>query len=336
MMEHILTHPLSIDGVCDGLNGGSNSGMCSKAKLVSPPPPPPITPTCNNNGIQDNGETGVDCGSGNCPTCPQQCRECNSCNVCITGTIQSGGTCSVIPPSDPSNLGNSCGSCGGTIQCNGACSVSTPSNYGNSCDSPANSCSQTNSGTIQCDGSCSETTAPPNPPNYRQLCNSPSNNCGETFSGTVQCDGSCSETTAPPNRYPCQCVSNQGGSCGSCGGTIQCNGACSVSTPSNYGNSCDGPANSCGMTFSGTIQCDDSCSETTAPSESDCCTPPESCESCITCSGGISICESGTKVVGPPLCSPYSCNAPNPICPPVDGGWSDWGDCSCNLPTEIK
>lgn len=26
-------------------------------------------PSCNNNGIQDNGETGVDCGGGNCPAC---------------------------------------------------------------------------------------------------------------------------------------------------------------------------------------------------------------------------------------------------------------------------
>lgn len=28
---------------------------------------------CNNNGIQDNGETGVDCGGGGCPACPTVC-----------------------------------------------------------------------------------------------------------------------------------------------------------------------------------------------------------------------------------------------------------------------
>src|SRR6266700_7504271 len=40
-----------------------------------------------------------------------------------------------------------CGACGGTIRCDGSCSVSTPTNLGTSCGS----CS----GHIQCDGTCS-------------------------------------------------------------------------------------------------------------------------------------------------------------------------------------
>lgn len=48
---------------------------------------------------------------------------------------------------DTTNYGASCGSCGGTVQCGGQCSVATPGNLGQACG--------TCGGTWQCDGSCS-------------------------------------------------------------------------------------------------------------------------------------------------------------------------------------
>jgi hypothetical protein len=33
----------------------------------------------------------------------------------------------------PTNLGASCGSCGGVVTCSGGCSIATPANYGTSC-----------------------------------------------------------------------------------------------------------------------------------------------------------------------------------------------------------
>jgi len=44
-------------------------GSATSTITVTPPEEDDPTPTCNNNGIQDNGETGIDCGGGNCSAC---------------------------------------------------------------------------------------------------------------------------------------------------------------------------------------------------------------------------------------------------------------------------
>jgi hypothetical protein len=119
--------------------------------------------------------------------------------------------------------GAACGGCGGTIQCDGSCSVQTPANLGASCGSCG--------GTIQCDGTCSA----PTPANFGSTCGS----CGSS----IGCDGSCFNL-APPNY---------GSSCGSCGGTIQCDGTCSVPTPAGVGKCCDFPA------CTTTVGCDGQC-----------------------------------------------------------------------------
>lgn len=138
-------------------------------------------------------------GSGGC--FPNQGQACGSCG----GTVQCNGSCSVPTPS---NVNASCGSCGGHIQCNGACSVATPPGTGNSCGSCG--------GTLQCNGACSVAT----PWNLGAACGS----CG----GSIQCNGACSIAT--PSNY------NQ--SCGSCGGHIRCDGSCSIATPWNLGAPC--------------------------------------------------------------------------------------------------
>jgi hypothetical protein len=95
----------------------------------------------------------------------------------------------------PSNFGQSCGSCGGRIGCDGACTVGTPSNFGQSCGSCG--------GKIGCDEKCSVET----PSNFGQSCGS----CG----GKIGCDGKCSVTTPSDYGKPC-----------GCGGTVVCDGVC--------------------------------------------------------------------------------------------------------------
>ncbi len=111
-------------------------------------------------------------------------------------------------PSSASIAGQTCGSCGGIILCDGLCSVATPGNFGQACGSCG--------GKVQCDGSCSVAT----PGNLGQTCGL----CG----GSVLCDGSCSVAT--PVTF--------GQACGSCGGIILCDGSCSVATPVTFGQAC--------------------------------------------------------------------------------------------------
>lgn len=72
----------------------------------------------------DAGVPGADAAPPACaPLAPELARDCASCG----GSVACDGRCSVaLPP----NLGASCGSCGGTIDCRGGCSVATPSDYG--------------------------------------------------------------------------------------------------------------------------------------------------------------------------------------------------------------
>jgi|TARA_Y100000034_G_C6883259_1_gene405082 hypothetical protein len=69
------------------------------------------------------------------------------------------------------NQGQSCGSCGGKIQCDGSCSVSLPTNFGDSCSSGTGECRRT--GTIKCDGSCSASPGSPS----TEICDNKDNSC---------------------------------------------------------------------------------------------------------------------------------------------------------------
>lgn len=132
----------------------------------------------------------------------------------------------IVTPASPiacaANADTPCGSCGGTISCDGKCSKPTPPSFGQ----PCGNCG----GKTQCDGTCNAL----DPANFRQSCGS----CG----GTTLCDGSCSLPTP----------ANFGQSCGRCGGTYACNGACSVADPANLGQACG-----CG----GSWECNGGCSK---------------------------------------------------------------------------
>jgi len=151
-----------------------------------------------------------------CAEVPEATAGLASCDRCVPDGFGKASTMK-----GPANAGSSCGSCGGTVQCDGRCSFPAPASYGQSCGSCG--------GTVQCDGRCSVAT----PVDYGQSCGS----CG----GTVQCDASCSVGTP----------ADLGANCGSCSGKVQCDSSCSVATPADYGASCG-----CG----GTVQCGGSCS----------------------------------------------------------------------------
>jgi hypothetical protein len=69
------------------------------------------------------------------------------------------------------NYDRSCGSCGGKVKINGACSISTPSKLGNSCTVGKGICQKT--GTIQCDGKCSATPGS----SSAEVCDNLDNDC---------------------------------------------------------------------------------------------------------------------------------------------------------------
>lgn len=164
----------------------------------------------SHDGQDDAGAPPSDAGSA----CDAACSVPDSTDRRDGGTEQSdAGAC-------VADVGQPCGSCGGTLQCDGGCSVSTPASYGQNCGSCG--------GSVTCSGSCSINA----PSNYGMSCG----RCG----GSVACDGSCSVST--PTNY--------GESCGSCGGTVKCDGSCSVATPENY-------AEPCGC---GSITCSGTCS----------------------------------------------------------------------------
>lgn len=189
-----------------------------------------------------------------------------SCGKC-GGTVKCDGTCTIATPG---NYGTGCGSCGGTINCAGACTVATPGNYGAGCGSCG--------GVINCSGACTVNT----PANFGAGCGS----CG----GTINCSGACSVGT--PGNF--------GAGCGSCGGTVNCSGACSVGTPSNYGASCG----SCG----GKVNCSGTCSVST---------PTNYGQSCGAgyCTGGTFNCSGActqpaltyNEVGGSPFLESFSC-----------------------------
>jgi hypothetical protein len=87
---------------------------------------------------------------------------------------------SAVVDSCVESVGEGCGSCGGKITCEGACSITTPSDYGTGCGSCG--------GAITCAGTCSIAT----PSNYGHSCG-----CG----GTITCNSTCSSAISPTTWY---------------------------------------------------------------------------------------------------------------------------------------
>ena len=229
-------------------------------------------------------DAGCGCGARNVG---QPCGMCG-------GTITCDGSCSL---ETPPNHGQGCSTCGGTIQCGGACSAPNPPNLGLSCDSCG--------GTVKCDGTCSV----PNPPGYGQPCG--------RCNGVTKCDGTCS-VVEPPNL---------GAMCGACGGTVRCDGSCSADSPEPR------PCGRCG----GMVQCDGACSIPTPPNLE---APCGQCGGLVKCDGSCSVPTPGDlgqpcgRCGGRVLCG--GCSVPTP---------QNWGDScgrcggtiqcngSCSVPT---
>jgi streptogramin lyase len=139
-----------------------------------------------------SGCTSVLSQSPSCGACGSTCTaQTPNCSPDDAGTYACTSSCST-------QMGMSCGSCGGTTQCDGTCSVPTPINFGVGCGHCG--------GTINCAAACTV----PDPATYGSACG----HCG----GTINCASACS--VSDPANY--------GMPCGACGGQYQCNGSCSV------------------------------------------------------------------------------------------------------------
>lgn len=99
--------------ICQWSGWGSNSPQCSYTNPGA---------SCNNNGIQDNGETGVDCGGGSCGACGPSCTPNGSYTY---------GSCSVSCWGGTQDRYDSCGDYYDTVNTN--CNPTA-------CNTPSNNC----------------------------------------------------------------------------------------------------------------------------------------------------------------------------------------------------
>ena len=103
--------------------------------------------TCNNNGVLDNGETGIDCGGGDCPACTGSSTTCNNCDgaggcpfcICNYNNITDNGETGVDCG------GGGCPNCA-TCKCGGVCPKCSSCNYNGQMDG--------SEAGIDCGGNC--------------------------------------------------------------------------------------------------------------------------------------------------------------------------------------
>lgn len=256
---------------------------------------------CNNNGVQDGDETGVDCGGANCAVCQscgnnaqegteacdgsdldgQDCISrgyhggtlaCSSCNFDQSGCFTCGAYgCEAAQGEDCANCWQDCGACptpgclDGTVDPGEDCDLANLN--GQSCASLGYT-----GGTLACNNCSFDTsgcyTCPGNGCEASEDCSVCWQDCGACptpgcLDGTVDPGEDCDLTNL--NGQTCR-------SLGYPGGTLACSGGCSFDTSGC--NTCD--AASCGQYNPGwSCQCDSSCT-----TFGDCCS-----NKCATCGG---------------------------------------------------
>jgi hypothetical protein len=229
--------------VCDGIDNDCD-GMVDEGNVCSS--------SCTD-GIQNNGETGVDCGGPNCPPCSQG-QGCLSSNDCGPGLICQGGICVVVtcPPgmfdcdgqsfngcevdtqTDPQN----CGGCGmvcpqppnTVVTCtNGACSFFCSTGFGDCDNDMNNGCETFLSSNSNC-GACGVIC----PNGFTCQNGTCVQNCTDNDQdGFTTCNGDCNDSNAaikPSAQEICNGVDDDcDGQIDEGLGTITCGtGACQV------------------------------------------------------------------------------------------------------------
>ena len=123
---------------CNGMVDDDETGVdCGTMHACGACPASYCGAGCNNNGMVDNGETEVDCGGGGCPACAGGAVACNSNGMVDNGESGvdcGGGGCGACPPCNCNGIlddGETDVDCGTTV-C-GACPASTcgPGEYCN-------------------------------------------------------------------------------------------------------------------------------------------------------------------------------------------------------------
>ena len=379
---------------CDGLNGGSNSGVCSK-----------LIPSTPENGVCNNGvRNGCISGSSNdgaySDNSTHHIWRCDGLNG---GT--NSGNCSkeksCVPESTSVTCSGGCdyqtNNCGNSIYC-GSCPIDGGWSAWSSCSATA--CGQSGTQTRNCDSPAPQNGGANCVGPYSRTCTAPSHSvdggwsiwdpcsataCGVSGTQIRECNNpspACggADCSGPRSRSCTGSDSRDGG----WSGWSACSGnACSVGTQTR---SCNNPSPACGgatcpdpssrdcnipCTYSWKTGNWGSCSPTcgsgtqtrsvtcvndngvsvgnwlcsgTGPQTSQSCTNGPCCQEIGDCGSSADTCSSGSYHPHPPNTAtkilwtcrsiPYDGSICNPIkvsCSaniPVDGGWSAWSSCS--------
>jgi hypothetical protein len=262
------------------------SGVCSAGVCAQPPA------TCSD-GVQNEGETDIDCGGPHCPKCADG-KKCASASDCVSG-VCSGGVCAAPTCSDTvQNGGETDVDCGGP-NCP-KCADGKKCSTGTDCASGVCNggvCAQSCVGTISCGiGACArvvpcnETCVPGSP--SPEVCNGIDDNCnGQVDDGDIcppishgnySCSGGncvlafCDAGWADCNKDPADgCETDLSGSlnCGACGndcsnqaaghacvnGKCGCNNASDCSSTAWCNSGTCNPKKSSGATCSSNVEC---------------------------------------------------------------------------------
>ena len=151
-----------------------------------------VLPVCAPNGCGGGCPTG--CTGANDPDCIGQCLD----NTCATDTdceITPTPTPACNPNKDSVCNNNVCG--GGTIQCDGSCSIFAPPVLYGTAVCGTNACG---SGiTNNCTGACDSPAPPLVPDNIGDVCYSAANICDQIGTGAVGCGGCNAVPLLPPS-----------------------------------------------------------------------------------------------------------------------------------------
>ncbi len=340
---------------CEGLNGGNNSGMCSKAKSCGAcqgtcaysssvscgTSIPAVSGTCSNTGVsctKSCSGTGTYCSYSSytcdgsscvpilCGTCVGTCASTSS-EACGTSLPYVSGTCSIS--------GASCTkTCGTGTYCSSGTCVGGSCRNTRTCECTSSLCDSSTAGewsdgsgactTSGCSTSSNSCNAPSCPSRSSVACGSPI----PDQSGTYSCTGnSCTRTCSGIGTY-CSSGTCDGGTCktNACVGTCASSSSisCGSSIPdvqgtySVTGNSCTKPCSGTG-TYCSSGTCDGGTCKTNA------CVGTCASSSSISCGSSIPGVQGTYSVTGNSCTKP--CSGTGTYC---SSGTCDGGTCKTN------
>jgi hypothetical protein len=187
-----VCHPNTCAGdacgaIDDGCGGTIDCGGCDGEHAC-------VNNTCQCSATCES--LGWACGNGT-----TACTAGLSCPACPAGQYCTDHACMACSGSTPPDYGTPCGHCGGTVQCDGSCSIQDPPGYGSTCNvKNTNLGACANGGTVVCSGACQPANADIGDPSKWQPSTAPNG------SWDWDCDGNTEQEYALPFE-DCDCWS---------------------------------------------------------------------------------------------------------------------------------